>query len=328
MVAFFCNIYRSIGKGNNKILGILKYYAALRLLTKCAANIAVPVYFMLTARKKSNRLAPDNINTHPRLIVSLTTFPARIGRIWIVIECMIRQQTKPDKIILWLSEQQFDSISKLPKRLQALQKRGLEIRLCKEDLRSHKKYYYTLKEYPGDILITVDDDFIYPPDLIGPLVALSARFPDAICCHRALRIATEGNRVSAYRKWKYLVEGTQPSFQVFQTSGGGTLYPPGGLSNEALNEKVFMELCKNADDIWLNMMAQMNHVKTVKASSHIELIPLLFSGNISLSTANVGEGQNDVQLEAIREFYIRHSGKDPFVNLFKSIQDDNKVPLG
>ena len=43
------------------------------------------------------------------------------------------------------------------------QKRGLTIRFC-EDLKAHKKYYYAFKEYPDDIVITVDDDVIYPQE--------------------------------------------------------------------------------------------------------------------------------------------------------------------
>ena len=66
---------------------------------------------------------------------------------------------KPDEIILWLAEEQFNGIDSLPKALLEQQKRGLTIRFC-DDLRSHKKYYYTMQEYPRDIVILVDDDIV------------------------------------------------------------------------------------------------------------------------------------------------------------------------
>lgn len=318
MVDFFCSAYGSIGRRNNKFLSRVKYYAILRLLVKLAANLLVPFYFKLTASKKSNKLKQETGEERPKLIVSLTTFPGRINRIWIVIECMMRQERKPDKIILWLSIEQFADISVLPQRLLKMQSRGLEIHLCEGDLRSHKKYYYALQQFPEDILITVDDDFIYPPALIEELVALHDHFPESICCYRALEITTKENEILPYNQWRYLSDAEGPSFNIFQTSGGGTLYPPGALAREVLNEKVSMELCKNADDIWLNAMAQMNGVKAVKAKVQGELIPFLFNGDFSLSSTNVGEGQNDIQLRAVRNYYIQHLGKDPFINLFTS----------
>lgn len=39
-----------------------------------------------------------------------------------------------------------------------------------EDIRSHKKYWYAISEYPGMSIITVDDDIIYSSDTIKDLV--------------------------------------------------------------------------------------------------------------------------------------------------------------
>ena len=47
----------------------------------------------------------------------------------------------------------------------------MKIEFKDEDLRSHKKYYYTIKEYPDDIMITVDDDIFYRSDMIAKLMA-------------------------------------------------------------------------------------------------------------------------------------------------------------
>lgn len=87
---------------------------------------------------------------------------------------------KPDEIILWLAEEQFNGIDSLPKALLEQQKRGLTIRFC-DDLRSHKKYYYTMQEYPRDIVILVDDDMFYPKDTIKKLWKLHKKYPNDIC---------------------------------------------------------------------------------------------------------------------------------------------------
>ena len=154
---YFVYKYSSI-RDNILFLKKIKYYATKRFIITNSANALVPLFFYITNffTKKKLTINENNLN----VIVSLTTFPTRINRVWIVIECMLRQTYKPDRIILWLSKEQFECLDKLPKSLLKLQSRGLEIKFCNEDLRSHKKYFYSIKKYPCDILITVDDDVI------------------------------------------------------------------------------------------------------------------------------------------------------------------------
>lgn len=52
----------------------------------------------------------------------MTTIPSRIDKVWIPIECMMRQSCKPDKILLWLGKDEFRKVE-LPDRLKGLQKR-------------------------------------------------------------------------------------------------------------------------------------------------------------------------------------------------------------
>ena len=58
------------------------------------------------------------------IIVSLTSYPKRIGTVWLTIETLLRQSVKPDEIILWLAQEQFKSIDVLPRELIELQKCG------------------------------------------------------------------------------------------------------------------------------------------------------------------------------------------------------------
>ena len=134
MIDFFIRIYSSI-ENKNPFLSRIKFYGTQRTIIKLLANIFVPIY-LKTSKCKSHKLAN---NQKSDLIVSLTTFPARIDKMWIIIECMLRQSYKPDKIILWLSKEQFNNLGILPKSLLKLRNRGLEIELCDGDLRSHKK---------------------------------------------------------------------------------------------------------------------------------------------------------------------------------------------
>jgi hypothetical protein len=310
---FFIKYYSSI---SNKIsfLNKIKYYAIQRFIIRFLANIFVPIWFVLTNLFFSKKLR--KCESDKEIIVSLTTFPARINRIWIVIECILRQTYPPNRIILWLSKEQFDSYSSLPKRLLKLQMRGLEIEFCDEDLRSHKKYYYSLKKYPNTILITVDDDFIYHSNLINDLLKMHIKYPQAICCHRAVKIRLEDQIVLPYKLWEPIYNENHPDFNVFFTTGGGTLFPPNSLHKEVLNKKIFLNYCKYADDVWLNLMSQMNNTKIIKLISNYDvLIPLFIKGNSSLASINVDDGLNDEQFNMVRNYYIENKNIDPLINL-------------
>jgi len=291
----------------------LKIESFIRLFILITSNYLIPIYFKLTNLIfKTEKINGGSENA---FIVSFTTFPERIEKIWLVVECLLRQKTKPDKLILWLSKDQFPSKDILPSRLLNLEKRGLEIVLCNGDLKSHKKYFYTLTEYPEDILVTVDDDFFYPSTLLSDLLRLHKKYPNAICCERAYLMKVENGELSPYGSWKYLLDGFGPSFEVFQTSGGGTLYPSGSLHPEVLNKDIFLKYCKTADDVWLNIMSQLNFTQIIKSDKYYELLPIISNSVINLSTVNVLQGQNDKQLKKVREIILEKFHIDPFQKL-------------
>lgn len=283
------------------LLTKIKYYAFIRFCLRFLANTILPIWFMIS-RKTSKKQTLLSSEKDESVIVSLTTFPARISRIWIVIECMLRQTVKPNRIILWLSKDQFPSEEFLPKRLLNLKESGLEIILCDDDLRSHKKYYYSLQNFPEDLIITIDDDLLYPSFLIEDLLKLHEKFPETIVCCRGLKI-NDSDEVIKYNNLDYLYNGDGPNNNVFFTTGGGTLFTKNNFVGEVLNKNVFMENCKYADDVWLNLMAQFNNTEVVKSNNHFESIPIYNFRDIKLSSVNVDNGLNDKQLHDVIEYY-------------------------
>ncbi|WP_107038134.1 hypothetical protein [Brumimicrobium mesophilum] len=311
MTDFLIRIYTDI-ENKNPFLSKIKFYGFQRFIIRRLANFLIPLKYKLD-NSCSHCLANDG---NDQLIVSLTTFPARINKIWLVIECMLRQTHKPDKIILWLSKEQFGSLEILPKRLLKLRDRGLEIVLCEGDIRSHKKYYYTLKKYPISAFITVDDDFFYPSNMIEELFSEHQKHPKDICFLRGHMMTTQNGKVESYNSWTKEIKESTTSSLVFFTSGGGTLFPPNSLHPEATNEKVFMEICKLADDVWLNAMSKLNGTNLNKISSQFaSQIPISIAQNISLSSQNVDEDLNDVQINAVRNYYLKTLNKDIFDNV-------------
>ena len=106
-------------------------------------------------------------NNIPNITVSFTTYPAREKWLPVVVGSLLRQKLQPDRIVHYLSNEQFETVD--DKILNSIKKQGVNVKLVDGDMRSHKKYLYAFKEYPEDIVITVDDDIIYDKYLISDL---------------------------------------------------------------------------------------------------------------------------------------------------------------
>ncbi len=100
-------------------------------------------------------------------IVSLTSWKNRINIVHNAIESIMNQTVKPDKIVLNLSLDEFPSGNdELPDNLISLIDKCLEIGWVKKNSRSFKKLIPTLDKYREAIVMTVDDDIVYPQDFI------------------------------------------------------------------------------------------------------------------------------------------------------------------
>lgn len=309
LVDFFDRTYTSI-KNRNALLSKLRFYSALRFVVRTTANVILPVYFRFTRRNPAYALLPTD-KMEERIIVSLTSFPARIGRVWLVVETLLRQTKKPDMIILWLSKEQFPTKEVLPRKLLDLQERGLRIELRDGDLRSHKKYYYALAEYPDDVLVTVDDDILYKSAMLESLVREAKKQSDCVIANYVHGMTWKTGQLCPYNDWMPTVGYGYNEDNLFFGSGGGTLFPARILPQAVLYEDVFMSICRSADDVWLNAMVRLNGKKVVKSSYVSSLLPVHNKHNKTLSSNNLSSG-NDVQIAAVRKYCVKHFGKDPF----------------
>ena len=195
----------------------------------------------------------------PQLIVSLTSFPARIPMIDKTINTLLDQTVKPDRLVLWLADEQFPNREKdLTCELLALQAKGLEIRWC-EDLRSYKKLIPALKEFPEDIIVTADDDLYYQHDWLESLYNEYLSNPRCVCARRACGIKFKNNVFSVGPH--YANSDFEPTFLNQATGAGGVLYPPHCLHEDIFNVEQIKTLIPTHDDIYFWIMAVLNGTK-------------------------------------------------------------------
>lgn len=270
-------------------------FTPLRRLTRLMANIVLP-------RVLARSFRWDGY-TEKGLIVSLTSFPARIDNVWQVIECLFRQTCRPEKIILWLSRDQFPNKEDIPESLRLRENDLFEIRLVEGDIRSHKKYYYVSKEFPNSLIFLVDDDIYYPTDIIDKSVKAFKRNSNVIVCNYAYRIKYREDGVcDSYSKWEFCW-GTSKCKKIFFGSGGGTLFKPSSLYKDLTNISLALQLTPLADDIWLNAMCQLSDIKPLLVSSG-NILPVKQKVKVTLCSENLGQSMNDKQLNSIISYYF------------------------
>lgn len=260
--------------------------------------------------------AKYQLNQEPRdehYVVSLTTFPARIKDISICLASLLRQQFKPDKVVLWLAEEQFPKReADLPLLVRRLTKMGLEIRWC-SDIRSYKKLIPTIKTFPESIIITADDDIIYPKKWLQSLVDSYQSNKNATHCHRAHRIKLNENlEAQPYDDWDSAISPTngQSSPLHFPTGCGGILYPKACFYSDLLNEALFKQLAPDADDFWFWAMAVLNGYTAIVCNENMEKIAYVnlfqeyrLGKAYTLSQSNVVGQKNDKIFQHLLQHY-------------------------
>lgn len=262
------------------------------------ANYIYPVYCKLFPIKTKENEADEKV------VVSLTSFPARIDKIHLCINSILRQTRPADKVVLWLARTQFPEKSKLPQELLTLENYGLEIKFC-EDLRSYKKIYFAAQEYKNSIIITADDDTLYPEFWIKRLLETHMRNMNYVCCYRAHKIIIKNDGIAPYDEWISMSPGEKgPSILLIPIGVGGVLYPVGFFKDVEFKREVIRELCPTTDDLWLKILGVKNGYKVVKVDADSkEWFTLLKSQNNALTSTNVGEKVNDISIQRLVAYY-------------------------
>jgi len=255
------------------------------------------------ALASTERIVSLSKSNESELIVSFTTYNKRIHDVHLVIESIAQQTLKPNRLILWLDENEF-TLESIPLILHKQIDRGLEVRFC-PNYKSYKKLIPTLKLFPNANIITIDDDILYPHDMVEMLMKEHIRYPRHIIGHRAHEIKLNNNEVLPYDEWENETKKHQCSIFCFITTGGGTLFPTNSFILEVANHEVFLSLCPNADDIWFKAMALLNDVKCKKVEDNRDFFNrfLLLSNSQDIALYKENIINNDTQLKAVFEYY-------------------------
>ncbi len=250
---------------------------------------------------------PENpLNTEPRdeiVIASLTSYPKRISTVHLAIKSLLLQTYKPDRVVLWLAEEQFPD-KKLPDELTALCKYGLEI-IWMHDIYGHKKYFYPIvNQKDSEVIITFDDDIIYSPKLIERLMKTHKKFPNCLVCERGQTF--DASFPNNPGKWNpHSAVGVKvPTYSINPSPGGGCLIPKNAFHSDATDENKICSLAYKNDDLWYMFMSAENETKIVKTrKNHRTFSVISGSQTEQMATENVVMNKNEAVMQLLKEAY-------------------------
>jgi hypothetical protein len=245
------------------------------------------------------------------IIVSLTTLPHRTKSSLITIYYLLfQEEIKPNKIILWITESENQTFKALNKRgrklLEKLKQYGLEIHQT-EDIGPFTKFLPTKEHYPNSIIVTSDDDIIYPRKWLKNLYESYLKSPEHIHCYRAHNMTFHDcGRPKKYNNWQFESIGIEgPSLELFPTGVCGVLYAPDHLDEQVLNKELYKRLSFKCDDVWLKAMSLKKGVlcKKVKKTPPY-FFEINFNKKSPLNRTNVHESHNDICIDNVWKHYF------------------------
>lgn len=284
---------------------------AIRKLLKAIPGVRGLASFARTYRRRAAQNAilrrlrkadtgPFRRDSSSPVVVSLTSFPARIPLAWRTIESIFQQDAKPARVVLVLSSEEFPE-KILPPSIVSQCARGLEILWTHENTRSYKKLLPTKEAFPGATIVTVDDDVIYEPWMLSVLIEASKASPNAVVGHRGRVITGAQGALEPYESWP-MADQSSPRNRVLLTGVGGVLYPPHALATpKLLDYATAKELCPLADDIWFWACSRLANALPLCLGNQCWLSFDDAEATQSLYRLNGPGGMNDVQFEAVCE---------------------------
>lgn len=246
------------------------------------------------------RLMKQGQATDLPVVVSLTSIPSRLPILHLTIRSLLRQTVQPKKILLWLHH---DLKSQVPKRLERLQNELFEIRFADQTC-AHRKLVHTLNAYPDHTIVTCDDDLLYRPNWLKPLLEEHQRHPTAIVGHECRCIGFDNNgELQGYKAWRFEAPGASHRYTL-PIGYGGTLYPVGSLHRDVTDSERYLSLAPKADDLWFKAMSLRQGTASQRSSQPPKKpIPIIRSQQVRLGDTNIKQDGNRQQWQALLDAY-------------------------
>jgi len=203
----------------------------------------------------------NNTITNDMLLVSMTSYPARIFGVYNVFLSLLNQSSDISsyQCFLTLAKEEFSNDEKdLPLNLQKLIKNGWIKMIWHHNIMSHKKLMPIIQKYPENDILIVDDDVIRNHNFIELFQRDHRLYPTDIICGTFVYYYDNKlgmKRLKGYKNNNQREINPVPSI-IFQTARpanglGGVLYPRHTFTDQRFfNESLYTNLSLTSDELW------------------------------------------------------------------------------
>lgn len=229
-------------------------------------------------------------NNTQKVYVSLTTISQRIKDVYETISSLISQTYPVDRITLYISQEPYiidKGITEIPVELKILSDIDSRFEITYvENTGSYRKLLPALREhwYEDCLIITVDDDKIYEPDMISKMVehfkltgeknivanrafvkinSILKKMCENICgvpSEVTQLITSEITNKGIAQALSYLLSDQYDFIRIitFFEGNDGVLYHPKFFTPIVYNIRLIEKLAKTHDDFWFKICALIN----------------------------------------------------------------------
>lgn len=203
-----------------------------------------------------------------KVIVSLTSHTKeRLSLVpYYLFYSIFKYQYVYVKVVLTLYK---EDIQNIPPKLQEMIDLGLvELIVSELNLGPHLKYFYAMKKYRNLPIITIDDDSIYPAEMVPDFLKNAEKYPNAIICRSARIIDCS----KTYVKWFECNSGVERvrwnghfdelRLDLNPEGYAGVYYPANVLEvNDEMLSEIKDTFC--TDDIYLTAIEQRKKIHCI-----------------------------------------------------------------
>lgn len=201
-----------------------------------------------------------------KLIITLTTISSRLGHIHLVIESLLAQDFPAHayEVRLHLSKHPYLLDQGCPSLTAALQKllegnRGRFRIVYVENTGPYRKllpvlnevYDYETEKFCKTLIVTTDDDTVYPPYFLSRLYEHYLQHR-CVIGYRGRSMRFDSGKLVQYKKWQKTIQ-ENPSLLNVPTGKDGVLYSPLHLNPKILNIALAQQHAPKADDLWIKL---------------------------------------------------------------------------
>jgi hypothetical protein len=310
-------------------------------LAKAAAQNVEAIFDVLKANARTSMSLPEALYVHkttplslvgsapkgPSPVISLTCISTRLERLPATLETLFAQDLSPHSVNLYISSEPHLLDKGIPKddpTLKKIHAMGANVYHVK-NLGPFRKQHpvvaqlHSVNASPSTLIVTVDDDVLYPRDTLRNLATLCDR-EHCVVAQRGRKMLFSEGKIAAYDSFR--IPTSSISHMNLANGRNGIMYK---LRFFPKNHELYVGpwLSPTADDLWCKWIMAYYCIPTMITEPKAAFVPSLDfeetdkSDKLSLFHAFNARGKNDIAIESLeayfgsrlKSFHMLHGGE-------------------